>query len=582
MSERLVVSTSVPRTSTVPWVQYRPAMTLETLILCCSVLLTLAYNLSFWRAALVQPLTQWRLAMSLFVLVTALHSLLMGLVLTRWNAKPVLTLLLLVTAMASHYMNVYGVYLDADMVRNVLHTDSRESLELLTPDLLLPMLSLGVPIALLWKVQLRRRSLLQGAASRALFLFAALLVASVGLWASFQAISSLVRNHREVRYLVTPANYLVSLTSVLLQSPPGPRRALSPVGVDAVQRGRPAGAKPRLLVLVVGETARARNWGLNGYVRQTTPELARIKEVVNFTDVDACGSSTEVSLPCMFSRYGRRHYDAAAISSHQSLLHVLDQAGIPVLWRDNQSGCKGVCDGLETQRLHDAEDPAFCNGQRCLDEILLRGLLRSIQPGPGDRVVVLHQLGNHGPSYSERYPRQFAHYLPACNTAELDHCPRQQIVNAYDNALRYTDHVLASTIRLLQSQDHYDAAMIYVSDHGESLGENGLYLHGVPYPIAPEEQLKVPMVMWFSPSFARAAELDLACLARQAGRPTSHDALFPSVLGLMQVATSEYRAEGDLFAACRHEREPRSGSRQVSRSSSRVRPASRRVKDLGA
>lgn len=541
----------MPRTLRVAWSQYRPAMTLETLILCCSVLFTLAYNLSFWHAALVQPLTQWRLAMSLFLLVTALHSLLMGLVLTRWNAKPVLTLLLLVTAMASHYMNVYGVYLDADMVRNVLHTDSRESRELLTPDLLLPLLSLVVPIALLRKVQLRPRSVLQGAVARAMFLCAALLVASVGLGTSFQAISSLLRNHHEVRYLVTPANYLVSLSNVLLQSPPGPRRALLPVGIDAVQRHRPAGAKPRLLVLVVGETARARNWGLNGYVRQTTPELARIEGVVNFTDVEACGSSTEVSLPCMFSRYGRRRYDADAIRSHQSLLHVLDHAGIPVLWRDNQSGCKGVCEGLDTQRLHDAKDPVLCNARRCLDEILLRGLLGSIQPGPGDRVVVLHQLGNHGPSYFERYPSQFAYYLPACNSAELGHCPRQQIVNAYDNALRYTDHVLASSIRLLQSQDHYDAAMIYVSDHGESLGENGLYLHGLPYPIAPKDQLKVPMVMWFSPAFAADEQLDLQCVRQRAQQPASHDDLFPSILGLLQVRTREYQASGDLFVQCR-------------------------------
>jgi lipid A ethanolaminephosphotransferase len=379
---------------------------------------------------------------------------------------------------------------------------------------------------------------------------AALAVASGGVLLSFQDISSLVRNHREVRYLVTPANTVVSLSSVLLQSPPGPKAALLPVGIDAVQR-RATDSKPRLLVLVIGETARAENWGLNGYARQTTPELARIEGLVNFTDVDACGSSTEVSLPCMFSRYGRRHYDEDAIGRHQSLLHVLDHAGIPVLWRDNQSGCKGVCEGLDTQRLHDARDPMLCNEQRCLDEILLPGLLEAIQHGPGDRVVVLHQLGNHGPSYFERYPRGFEHYAPACNTAELGHCPRQDIVNAYDNALRYTDHFLASTIRLLQSQERYDAAMIYVSDHGESLGEKGLYLHGLPYAIAPRQQLKVPMVMWLSPSFAGAAKLDTACLDRRAKQPASHDNLFPSVLGLMQVATHEYLAESDLFAACR-------------------------------
>jgi lipid A ethanolaminephosphotransferase len=267
--------------------------------------------------------------------------------------------------------------------------------------------------------------------------------------------------------------------------------------------------------------------------------------------VTACGSSTEVSLPCMFSPYGRRDYDEGRIRNHQSLLHVLDHAGIATLWRDNQSGCKGVCDGLPVERLDNARDADLCNGKRCLDEILLKGLQAQLSPVKGDRVVVLHQLGNHGPNYFERYPPAFKRFTPTCDNPELGQCEREHIVNAYDNALLYTDHVLAQAIGFLGKQTEYDAALIYVSDHGESLGEKGLFLHGMPYSIAPQEQTRVPMVMWFSPGFVSDSGLDLACLRREAAQPASHDNLFPSVLGLLQVRTDAYRRDDDLFATCR-------------------------------
>jgi lipid A ethanolaminephosphotransferase len=253
----------------------------------------------------------------------------------------------------------------------------------------------------------------------------------------------------------------------------------------------------------------------------------------------------------MFSPYGRRDYDEGRIRSHQSLLHVLDHAGIATLWRDNQSGCKGVCDGLPVKRLDDARDAELCNGRRCLDEILIKDLQAQLSPVKGDRVVVLHQLGNHGPNYFERCPPEFKRFTPTCDNPELGQCEREHIVNAYDNALLYTDHVLAQAIGFLRKQTAYDTALIYVSDHGESLGEKGLFLHGVPYAIAPQEQTRVPMVMWFSPGFASDSGLDLDCLRRRASQPASHDNLFPSVLGLLRVRTEVYRPADDLFAACR-------------------------------
>jgi lipid A ethanolaminephosphotransferase len=535
------------------WSSWRPQLRVEALALLASLFFALCCNGAFWRSVAAHAPGQWRLIAALFLLLVALHGLLLGLVLNRWIAKPLLALLFVATAFAVHYMGAYHVYLDADMIRNVLHTEWQESRELFTPDLVAPLLLYAaVPIVVLWRIRLAPRGWGQALKSRALFLLAMLALFVAGGLLGGKDLAAQLRNHKEDRYLATPANYVYSLGQALFAQPPGEKPPLQPVGEDATLAPRAPGAKPRLLLLVVGETARAQNWGLDGYARQTTPELAAMRDVINFPQAHSCGSSTEVSVPCMFSPYGRHDYDEKKIRGHQSLLHVLDRAGVKTLWRDNQTGCKGVCDGLPIDRLNAATDPEFCSGDRCMDEIMLKGLAGKLDPAAGDRIVVLHQLGNHGPSYFDRYPPQFRRFAPTCDTGELSECTQQQIVNAYDNALLYTDHFLARSIAFLKAQSaDYDTAMIYLSDHGESLGERGLYLHGVPYAIAPEQQLRIPMVVWVSPQFARSEKLDLGCLRNQAAKPASHDNLFPSVLGLFDVRTKAYDKSRDLFAGCR-------------------------------
>jgi lipid A ethanolaminephosphotransferase len=212
-----------------------------------------------------------------------------------------------------------------------------------------------------------------------------------------------------------------------------------------------------------------------------------------------------------------------------------------------------VCEGLPKQTMGAADDPALCDGERCLDEILLHGLDAWIDKlGPGPHLLVLHQLGNHGPAYYKRYPPAFRRFVPTCDSADLRTCSREQIVNAYDNALLYTDHVLARLVALLKShEDTIDTAMLYVSDHGESLGENNLFLHGLPYAIAPSQQTHVPMVMWLSGPYVRDFNVDTACLRRRAAQPAQHDNLFHTVLGLLDVRTQLYDRALDLAADCR-------------------------------
>lgn len=550
------MSVSISRPSWRQWLRdidwrWRPTLSTEGLILATSVFFALACNGLFWRSA-----TAWSgggigMTLSLLAVLVAVHSLLLGLLVWRWNAKVLLSVLLLSTALTTYYMGRYNVYIDADMLRNVLATDRKESGELITASLLLPLLCYGVlPIAALWRLRLRARPLGRALLVRAGFLLVVGVVGAGAALLSFQNLSALMRNHHEIRYLATPINTLAALRANLKTATPGHKAPKLPIGQDAAATPRAPESRPRLLLIVLGETMRAQNFGLNGYARQTTPELAQVDGLINFPDMHSCGTSTEVSVPCMFSPWGRHDYNEDTIRSHQSLLHVLDHAGVGVLWRDNQSGCKGVCDGLPIQQLDDAKIAGLCKDGRCMDEVLLDDLAAQVRARPGDRVVVLHQLGNHGPSYYERYPATFARFNPACQNADLGQCSREQIVNAYDNAVLYTDHFLDRAIGTLRAMPDYDTAMIYLSDHGESLGEKGLYLHGVPYAIAPQEQTHVPMVMWFSPQFARDRGLDMQCLRQRAAGRADHDNLFPSVLGLMQVRTSLYDSSRDLFAGC--------------------------------
>ena len=533
----------------------------EAVLLAASVFFALAANGPFLAAALrghdlAAPAT-WGFVAAVLVLLAAAHFVLLALVCNRWTLKPLLALLIVATAFGTFYMSRYGVFFDASMVRNVLRTNVAEARELLTPALL-PHLLLyaALPLLLLWRVRLRRRPLVRATLLRIGWLLAGFAVAVAALLTVFQPFASLIRNQREVRHLITPGNMVFALGTVIARETRGATKPRQPIGLDA--RPGPGWAtrsKPLLVVLVVGETARAANWGLDGYARQTTPELAALQGpegLINFPDVTACGTNTETSLPCMFAPVGRRDYDEARIRGSESLLHVLARAGVGVTWRDNQSGCKGVCEGLPSQAVHDLGLPELCPGGRCLDEGLLHGLSDTLGHPQGMQLLVLHMLGNHGPSYYRRHPEAFARFQPECRSDDLHSCTREQIVNAYDNALLYTDEILARLIERLRSHaTHLDSAVVFVSDHGESLGEKGLYLHGVPYAIAPEVQTRVPMVMWMSDGFATARALDLNCLRERATQPAAHDHLFHTLLGLLDVRTGLYEREWDLTAGCR-------------------------------
>lgn len=518
------------------------------------VLLVLISNVPLWQHveawqtsnSVVQHIRLFSLlfflAYGLTALLTALLTLLFG-----WRAG--LLMLLTFSLPVAYFMQHYGIVVDKDMLINVAQTDWQETRELVAGHNLLVLLLIAAIIVLLvhrfpaptgpwWRQRLRYLG--AGAGALVFTLFTVL--------AGYQTLAPFARNHREIQYFITPLNLVRAgwqWSKEQWRSTP----VLRVIGDDAVVLHRVT-ERPRVLVLVVGETARADHFALNAYPRDTTPQLLALP-VLSFHHVQSCGTATAVSVPCMFSRLTRDEFSLAAATQEYNLLDVLQTAGIQVQWRENQSGCKGVCARVADVRHVAALSEQQCENADCFDERLLDQLEVTLAAQQQDTVVVLHMLGSHGPTYAHRYPASAEFFQPACHHNDLSACDQQALINVYDNTIRYTDHVLAETIRLLQRLDAtHDTAMIYLSDHGESLGEHNIYLHGLPYAFAPDAQTHVPLIIWLSNAFARHRGVSNDCLRTRLDEPLNHDYLFHSVLSLMNVQTREYRRQLDWFSPC--------------------------------
>lgn len=477
----------------------------------------------------------------------------------------VVVVLLFITAVSSHFMNQYGIVIDSSMLQNVWRTDVREAADLWSGALLMWLLG-GLGLAWwLWRIPLRttgwkRRLFTAGA----LFL-GGVVVAVLSLMLMFEDFASLMRNHKHVRYQVNPLNSLYALAKLAsdAQRPHTSADSITAIGTDARLGTAFAGKQPPVVVLVVGETARAANFSLGGYgqaeQRDTTPVLRALQasgDVYYMGDVTSCGTNTQASVPCLFSHHGKQGHENST-TRFENLLDVLQRAGLAVLWLDNQSGCKGVCDRVPTFNTRTLDDPRYCSGGQtgeCWDEVMLSVLDAQIVALPVERkrngvVVVMHQMGSHGPAYYKRSPPEHKAFLPECSSNALPDCSRSALVNAYDNSIRYTDYFLGQTIAWLSRQAG-PTAMVYVSDHGESLGENNVYLHGLPYALAPDVQKQVPMVWWVSPAMRAHQGWQAKCLEAQTGRSLSHDYFFHSVLGLLDIQTEVYQATRDVWASC--------------------------------
>lgn len=524
-----------------------------TLSLLVAFYLLAVFNLAFWRHALIGFGGVNAAFLAFSAALTLLTIAGMVALSVKYLIKPFLIFLLISGAIASYYADVFGIVIDREMMRNVVVTTPQEAKHLITPQFFLHVLFYGVvPSLLVALVRVRHRRFLGKLVHNSAIVVASLMLAAGLILSHFAAIASTVREHHEMMARINPFGPMSAAINLGIMTYDELTLVRRPIGTDAhVGPLVASSSRPVVTVIVAGETARSMNFSLNGYARPTNPELAAL-DVLNFTHTTSCGTETAVSLPCMFSVYPRVDYTDRKGRSTDSLIDILDHAGIDAYWWDNNTGSKGVADRVSYESFNDAKDVRYCREGECDDGIFLDRLDAKLAGITSNTTIVLHQIGSHGPSYFLRYPEAFERFQPACHTAQLTDCSPQEIVNAYDNTVLYTDHFLASVIGLLQKNAaRIDGAMIYMSDHGESLGENGLYLHGAPYALAPEQQTHVPFVAWFTDGFASRTGLSLTCLRAKADAPMSHDNLFHTVLGLMNIETSVYDGALDAFASCR-------------------------------
>ena len=479
---------------------------------------------------------------------------------SRWM-KPLWFGVVLLAAVVQHYMLSYRMVMDPTMVANVLQTDTHEARDLLGWRLAFNVVWMAaLPALWLARVRIAPMRLWPQLWRNGLLLLGAMALAAGAALLLQRELAPLMRNHVHLRYMMNPVASLYSAGVVALKPLVARSGKLLPITAGAALGASYAGqARPPMFVIVVGETARADHFALNGYARDTTPELAA-RKVLSWRNVQSCGTNTLASVPCMFSSLGKRAFEARN-NEYENLLDVLQAAGLAVFWLDNQAGCKGVCDRIPHATASTGLDPiaaaALCDGGECLDEAMLKGLDARIAALPPERlrrgvVLVMHQMGSHGPAYYKRSPQDAKRFMPECKTNALAECSHAELVNAYDNSIVYTDRFLGRTIDWLQGQaKDFDTGLLYLSDHGESLGEYGLFLHGLPHAIAPDAQKHVPMVGWFSEGLIRRRGLSASCMQASLDTPLTHDNLYHTVLGVLDVRTPTERPALDALASCR-------------------------------
>ncbi|WP_313390957.1 phosphoethanolamine--lipid A transferase [Acinetobacter sp.] len=490
------------------------------------------------------------------LIIIAFYNLVLQWLNWKWNAKILASVLIILGGFSAYFVNSLGVVITPDQIQNMLQTDAREVRDLWSMRLIIWTLGFVIfPLGIVWMLQIQPTSTGHQLVHKSLSSVVSLGLILGLLFCFYVDYAAIFREHRDLKGMLSPQNSIASTLSYYKKKAPKANLPLVAFGEDAhlLQQAQMQD-HPKLMVLVVGETARAESFALNGYARNTNPELSKLA-VINFNQVSSCGTATAVSVPCMFSGMSRETYDEQLASHREGLLDIAQRAGYQVTWIDNNSGCKGACDRVQKYQIPAQLKQKWCDaGGECFDEILVDSLKDYLahldKNNPKPQLIVLHQMGSHGPAYFKRSKAPYQPFQPTCNSNAIQGCSTEELKNSYDNSIVYTDHVLAQIIETLKQQTQYQTGFWYLSDHGESTGEHGLYLHGAPYSMAPTQQTHVPMLMWFSDAWKQQNIQQISCLKGQTNQARSQDHLFPSLLSLLDIKTQVIEAKNDMLAQC--------------------------------
>lgn len=524
------------------------------LILLSAIFFTLFYNFSFFSNILYTYPFEGQNIIHFFsvgILLLTLIIFLFTLFSSKLTTKPLLIICFLISSFTAYFMDTYHVVIDDGMIRNSLQTNLSESSDLFSLKLVVYVVLLGIlPSYIIYKTEVEYNSFKEEFMSKIKTIILSLVIILIIVFSFSKFYTSFLREHKSLRYHANPIYWMYGLGNYLNKNVNSGSIVVAPIGVDAkIKKDSATNEKEHkeLVIMVVGEAARADRFSLNGYEKETNP-LLKQEDIINFSNMYSCGTSTAESVPCMFSIFGKENYDYKKGITTENVLDVLNHTkDISVLWRDNNSDSKGVALRVDFQDYRTPATNTKCD-EECRDTGMLVGLDEYIkQHKDQDILIVLHQMGNHGPAYYKRYPKEFEKFTPVCKTNQLEQCTQEEVSNAYDNAILYTDYFLSEVIKFLKPySNEYETTMLYMSDHGESLGENGVYLHGLPYFMAPVEQKHIGSIMWFGNGKIKN-EIDLEKVNSLKNQSFSHDNLFHTLLGLFEVETQVYKKDMDIL-----------------------------------
>jgi len=433
-------------------------------------------------------------------------------------------------ALALYFVMTYHVILGLSMMGNLLDTNVSEATSYFQFKIITYLILLGlIPSYLLMKVSIQKGGRLQALKSAASIMLVALawayLASSTWLWYD--------KNAKSLGGLMMPWSYVGnSIRQQMKRSKSKPPILLPKASFHTDNK--------LVVVLVIGESARAENFSLYQYDRLTNPMLAK-SDAVALANTSSCSTYTTKSVRCILSH---QKLGNGFSQTYEPLPNYLQRQGVDVIWRSHNSGAPAL-------KVHEYQTAGSlkgqCQGSNCdYDEVLLSHLKEKIQASDHKKtLIILHQSGSHGPSYHEKYPKAFEKFKPVCKSVDLHQCTNQSLINTYDNTILYTDYFLSKTIETLKNIPHTPTLMIYISDHGESLGEYGLYLHGTPFSIAPNVQKEVPFIVWMSDAFKEQKHLTNASLTTQ--KEHNQHQVFHSIMGAFDMYSSVYDPSQDIF-----------------------------------
>lgn len=483
------------------------------------------YHLPFYKFVCnninIRSLEGILLLVSITILAIVLNALVFYLVLflLRFIGKCLLVIFFNINAIAVYFISTYGVILDGTMIGNVLNTNFEESSSFLSFSLFLYLILLGVlPSILIFKIKFVNVKLKTFGVHFSLTLIFLLLL----IYANSVNWLWIDKNAKVLGGLVMPWSYVVNTGRYYNHEKKENKQQILLPNATVTDNAK------SVAVLVIGESARSSNFSLYGYERNTNPLLSKIENVRHFK-AEACATYTTASLKCILEYKNTRKL-------FEILPNYLFRNGIEVIWRTTNWG-EPTVKVKNFQRKDDLKK--LCNGDGCeYDEVLLSGLKEQILASEKNKIlVVLHTSTSHGPTYYKKYPQQFNVFEPVCTSVELADCSHEELINAYDNTIIYTDYILATLIEELKQLDGYKTTMIYISDHGESLGENNLYMHGIPVSIAPKEQFEIPFIVWASDGSKEIKHNDIL----------SQHNIFHSVLDFLAIESPIYDENMSIF-----------------------------------